>query len=294
MTRLRRVAVLGSGLMGSGIAEVVARAGMEVRVYDLDRAALEGGEARVRGSLERAVAGGKLSEVDQDATLHRLSFTDRLGDLGDRDLAIEAVLEDLEVKIELFRELDRILPSSAILATNTSSLAVTDLAASVGRPDRVVGLHFFNPAPIMKLVEVIRTLATPDEILQEALAWVRALGKEPVVSEDRAGFVVNLLLVPFILDAIRQLERGVASVDDLDRAMVLGCGHPLGPLQLSDLVGLDTLLRISEILFLEYREGRYAPPPLLRRMVTLGRWGRKTGKGFYDYSQNPPAPFSLS
>jgi 3-hydroxybutyryl-CoA dehydrogenase len=290
---IKRVGVAGCGLMGSGIAEVVARAGFDVRVREVDQDALDAGRARIEKSLQRAVQKEKITAGDRDEALGRLSFTLEVDDLSDRDLVVEAVVEDLEVKNALFGRLDEICPDQTIFASNTSSLTVTDMAAAVNRPDRVVGLHFFNPVPVMKLVEVVRTIATSDETFDRTFEFARSLGKEPIAAKDNSGFVVNLLLVPYMLDAIRQLERGVASMEDIDRAMVLGCGYPMGPFTLCDFVGNDTTYRIAEIMFDEYREERYAPPPLLKRLVAMGRYGRKAGKGFYDYSGDTPVPLPV-
>ena len=279
--------------MGSGIAEVAAKAGFDVVVSEVNEAALDAGRGRMLKSMGRAVAKGKLSEEAREKALGRLSFTTSLADMADRDLVIEAIVEDLAVKTELMGSLDAITGPEAIFASNTSSLTITEIAAGTSRPERMVGLHFFNPVPVMKLVEVVRTIATDPEVFETACRFARALGKEPIRAKDNSGFVVNLLLVPYMLDAIRQLERGVASIEDIDKGMVLGTGYPMGPFLLCDFVGVDTLYRISEIMFEEYREERYAPPPLLRRIVALGRFGRKAGKGFYDWSRNPPRPLPL-
>lgn len=290
---ITKVGVAGCGLMGSGIAEVAARGGFQVKVREVDAAAVEAGRKRIVRSLDRAVERGKSTAEERDQALSRIEFVTEVEALADSDLVIEAVVEDLEAKNTLFRTLDPLCAPHALFATNTSSLTVTDMAAAVNRPDRVVGLHFFNPVPVMKLVEVVRTIATSDETVQRAFAFARALGKEPIAAKDNSGFVVNLLLVPYMLDCIRQLERGVASIEDIDRGMVLGCGYPMGPFTLCDFVGNDTTLRIAEIMFDEYREARYAPPPLLRRLVAMGRYGRKSGKGFYDYSGPEPVPLPL-
>jgi 3-hydroxybutyryl-CoA dehydrogenase len=290
---IQKVGVAGCGLMGSGIAEISAKAGMDVRVLEVSDEAARAGEGRIRKSLDRAVQKEKISPEERDAVLGRISFTTQVEELADRDLVIEAVLEELEAKNTLFQALDGLCPEHTIFATNTSSLTVTDMAAAVNRPDRVVGLHFFNPVPVMKLVEVVRTIATSDETFERAFAFARAVGKEPITAKDNSGFVVNLLLVPYMLDCIRQLERGVASIEDIDKGMVLGCGYPMGPFVLCDFVGNDTTLRIAEIMFDEYREERYAPPPLLKRLVAMGRYGRKSGKGFYDYSGDKPAPLPI-
>jgi 3-hydroxybutyryl-CoA dehydrogenase len=279
--------------MGSGIVEISARAGFDVAVREVDEAALASGRARVEKSLARAVDKGKVTEQERSETLGRIRFSTSLDDLTDRDLVIEAIVEDMAAKNELFSALDERCRPETIYASNTSSLTVTDMAARTDRPGRVVGLHFFNPVPVMKLVEVVRTIATDDEVFDSVFAFARKLGKDPITARDNSGFVVNLLLVPYMLDAIRQLERGVASIEDIDKGMVLGCGHPMGPFTLCDFVGIDTLLRIAEIMFDEYREERYAPPPLLKRIVSLGRYGRKSGKGFYDWSGETPVPLPV-
>jgi 3-hydroxybutyryl-CoA dehydrogenase len=285
---IEKVGVVGAGLMGSGIAEVSAKAGFDVVVREIDDASAERGRARIEKSMNRAVEKEKLTAEDRDAALGRIRFTTSVEDLGDRDLVIEAIVENLDAKNELFGRLDDLCGDHAIFASNTSSLTVTDMAAATNRPDRVVGLHFFNPVPVMKLVEVVRTIATSEETFEAAFAFARAVGKAPIAAKDNSGFVVNLLLVPYMLDAIRQLERGVASIEDIDTGMMLGCGYPMGPFTLCDFVGNDTTLRIAEIMYDEYREQRYAPPPLLKRMVAMGRHGRKAGRGFYDYSGDEP------
>ena len=290
---ISKVGVVGCGLMGGGIAEIAAKSGFDVIVREVTQELLENGEARIRKSMERAVQKEKLSAEDRDAALGRLSFTTNVPDLQDCDIVLEAIVEDLEIKNALFGELDGLCSESAIFASNTSSLTITDMAAATSRADRFVGLHFFNPVPVMKLVEVVRTIATSDETFSRAFAFSKALGKAPVAAKDNSGFIVNLLLVPYMLDAIRQLERGVAGVEDIDTAMALGCGYPMGPFILCDFVGIDTLNMIAEIMFEEYREARYAAPPLLKRMVAMGRFGRKTGMGFYDWSGEKPIPLPL-
>ena len=290
---IEKVGVVGCGLMGSGIAEVAAKSGFEVKVREVNDDLVEGGRKRIRKSLDKAVEKEKLTAEDRDATWARLSFTTEVSDLADCDLVIEAVVEDLELKNALFGELDGLCGENTIFASNTSSLTITDMAAATSRPDRFVGLHFFNPVPVMKLVEVVRTIATSDETFDRAFAFSKALGKVPIAAKDNSGFVVNLLLVPYMLDAIRQLERGVASIADIDTGMTLGCGYPMGPFVLCDFVGIDTLYKISEIMFDEYREERYAPPPLLKRIVAMGRYGRKSGKGFYDWSGDQPVPLPI-
>jgi 3-hydroxybutyryl-CoA dehydrogenase len=279
--------------MGSGIVEVAAKSGFDVVVTEVDEKALEAGRQRIRKSLEKAVEKAKLSTEDRDAALSRIRFETTLDAHADRDLVVEAIVEEMAAKNQLFGTLDKLCGAQTIFASNTSSLTVTDMAATTSRPDRFVGLHFFNPVPVMKLVEVVRTIATSDDAFRSAYDFAKRLGKEPITARDNSGFVVNLLLVPYMLDAIRQLERGVASVEDIDKGMVLGCGYPMGPFTLADFVGIDTLHKISEIMFDEYREERYAPPPLLRRIVALGRFGRKTGKGFYDWSGPNPVPLPL-
>ncbi len=279
--------------MGSGIAEVAATHGFDVVVREIDKESADKGRSRIEKSLERAVSKEKISSDDRDAALGRLTFTTEVADLAPCDIVIEAIVEDLEVKNALFAELDGLCGPDTIFASNTSSLTITDMAANTDRPDRFVGLHFFNPVPVMKLVEVVRTIATSDETFDRAFAFSKKLGKVPIAAKDNSGFVVNLLLVPYMLDAIRQLERGVASIEDIDTGMVLGCGYPMGPFTLCDFVGIDTLHKISEIMFDEYREERYAPPPLLKRIVAMGRYGRKSGQGFYDWSGEKPVPLPI-
>jgi 3-hydroxybutyryl-CoA dehydrogenase len=293
MTQIRSVAVLGGGMMGSGIAHVCATAGFDTTVREVTAAMAQRAQQAVERSLARAVERGKLAADARDAALGRLRYTTELDALADSDLVIEAVVEDLEVKNRAWRELDAICRANTLFATNTSSLTVAAMAAVTARADRVVGLHFFNPVPVMRLVEVVRTVTTSDETVAQAFAFARAIGKEPIAAKDVSGFVVNLLLVPYLFDAVTQLERNVASAQDIDAGMKLGAGHPMGPLELCDFVGLDTLYRIGEIMFAEYRERRYAPPPLLRRMVLAGMHGRKSGRGFYDYTQDPPRPSNL-
>jgi 3-hydroxybutyryl-CoA dehydrogenase len=276
--------------MGSGIAQVAAAAGHGVVVCEVSKDVLDKGLARIQGFLEKAVDKGKLAPEAVTETMGRIQGTTRLGDLVKCDLMIEAVVERLEVKKAVLAELDAICPAESIFASNTSSLSITEMAAATKRPGRFVGLHFFNPVPLMKLVEVVRSPLTEPAVLEEALEFARGLGKTPVSTNDRAGFIVNRLLVPYLLDAVRALEEGVGGTADIDEAMKLGCGYPMGPLTLLDFVGLDTTVYIADILFDEFRESRYAPPPLLRRMVQAALLGRKSGRGFYDYSQEPPAP----
>ena len=293
MSDIKTVGVLGCGLMGSGIAQTAAAAGFKTVVREVADAAIEKGKAGMIKSMDKAIEKGKLDAAAKDATLGRLSFTKSLADLKDCDIVIEAVVEDLELKRSAWKELDGLCPAHTIFASNTSSLTVVEQAMATKRPGNFVGLHFFNPVPLMKLVEVVRTVTTSQDTFDRAFAFGKKLGKEPIAAKDNSGFVVNLLLVPYLLDAITQLERGVASVSDIDKAMQLGCGYPMGPFVLLDFVGLDTTYKIAEIMFAEYREQRYAPPPLLKRMVLAGYYGKKSGKGFYDYSSNPPTLSSL-
>ncbi|HEX6202331.1 MAG TPA: 3-hydroxybutyryl-CoA dehydrogenase [Thermoanaerobaculia bacterium] len=282
--KIETVGVVGCGLMGAGIAEVSARSGYETIVREVSDSLLEKGLGRIHGSLGRAVDKGKLDAAARDETLGRLTGTVELGDLAECDLVIEAIVENVDEKLATFRHLDEAVKDGAIFASNTSSLTITQLAMGSGRPERFVGLHFFNPVPVMKLVEVVRTLVTDDAAFDTAFAFVRSLGKEPIACRDNSGFIVNRLLVPYLLDAIRALEEGVGTVEDIDKGMQLGTGYPMGPFTLLDFVGLDTTYYIAEIMFEEYREKRFAPPPLLKQMVQAGRLGKKSGRGFYDHS----------
>ena len=290
MPEITRVGVVGCGLMGSGIAQVAAVAGFDTVVRDVSQPLLDRGRAGILKSLGRMVDKGTITSEARDASLGRLRFVTELTELKDRDIIVEAVTEDLDLKNGIWRELDRACPPGTMFASNTSSLTIGSMAGTTGRPDRFVGLHFFNPVPMMPLVEVIRTGTTSDKTFERAYSFARALGKEPVAATDSPGFIVNLLLVPFLLDAARARERGTASTADIDRAMQLGCGHPMGPLSLMDYIGLDTVVRIADIMVEAYDEDRYDAPALLRRMVSAGQHGRKTGKGFYDYSVDPPVP----
>ena len=280
---IKTVGVLGAGLMGSGIAEVAAKAGYTTIVREVSDELSRKGRARIEASLARAVEKGKLDGADRDAAKARLSETTRLEDLADCDIVIEAIVENLETKNETFAALDRACKAGTIFCSNTSSLTITEMSAATTRPDRFAGLHFFNPVPVMKLVEVVRTIATSKETEDTVFEFAKSLGKEPIRANDNSGFVVNRLLVPYLLDAVRALEEGVGTKEDIDRGMELGCGHPMGPLRLLDFVGLDTTYFIAEIMFNEYREKRFAPPPLLKRMVLAGRLGKKSGRGFYEY-----------
>ena len=293
MTDIKRVGVLGCGLMGSGIAQVAATAGYDTIVRDVSQQVWDKARAGIEKSLGKFVEKGKLPTPDRDAALKRLRFTTVTAELKGCDIVLEAVTEDLDLKNALWKELDGLCPATTIFASNTSSLTIAAMAATTRRADRFVGLHFFNPVPLMALVEVVRTVTTSEETFRRSFAFAKSLAKEPVAAKDNSGFIVNLLLVPYLLDAIRAVERGVGSVPDIDKAMQLGCGYPMGPLTLLDFVGLDTTYKIAEIMFTEYREQRYAPPPLLKRMVLAGMNGRKTGKGFYDYSVDPPKVVDL-
>lgn len=285
---IQTVGVIGCGLMGSGIAQVCAQAGYKTLVREINDDLLKKGLGRIEGFLSKSVEKGKLTAEQKQTVMSNLTGTTSVAALKDADLIIEAAIENINLKKELFGELDKLCPSHTIFASNTSSLTITEMAAATKRPDRFVGLHFFNPVPLMKLVEVVRTIATSQASFDAAFAFAKTLGKEPIACKDNSGFVVNLLLVPYLVDAIRALENGVASVEDIDKGMMLGCGYPMGPLTLLDFVGLDTTLYIANIMFEEYRDAKYAPPPLLRKMVLAGYLGKKSGKGFYDYSGEKP------
>lgn len=292
MAEVSKVGVLGAGLMGHGIAQVAAQAGYDVVVREVDDERLGKGLGRIESQLARAVEKGKSSPEDADAVRGRLHGTTDYGELADCDLVIEAITEDLAKKLEMWKAVDGIVKSEAVLATNTSSLAVIDQAASTGRPERFLGLHFFNPAQVMKLLEVVRCVTTSDEAFQTGLDFGARLGKLTVQTRDRAGFIVNRLLVPYMLDAIRAYEEGVGSIAEIDAAMKAGAGHPMGPLTLADFVGLDTMGAICDVMFEEFRERRFAQPPTLRKMLSAGWYGRKSGKGFYDYSGDEPVESS--
>lgn len=292
--KIEKVGVLGAGLMGSGIVQVCAQAGYEVVAREVEERYWKKGFEKIDGFLQRAVEKGKMSAADRTAALERMTGTTRLEDLAGCDLVIEAVVEDLAVKNEMFGELDGLCPPHTIFASNTSSLTIAEMAAATRRPDRMVGLHFFNPVPVMKLVEVVRTIQTGEETFRRTWAFAESLGKIPIAAKDNSGFVVNLLLVPYLLGAVRAVESGVASIEDVDKGMVHGCGHPMGPLTLLDFVGIDTTYRIAEIMFQEYKQPVYAAPPLLRKMHLAGYHGRKTGKGFYDYGGSEPKPMDLN
>jgi len=284
MAGVKTVGVVGCGLMGSGIVQVSAQSGLKTIVREADQAFLDKGLGRIKKFLDDGVTKGKVTAEDRDKTLANIKGTTKLEDLAGCDLVIEAVTENIAVKKEVFSTLDAICAPDAVLASNTSSLSVTEIAAFAKKPERVLGLHFFNPVPLMKLVEIIRALSTNDAAFEKAKGYVEAIGKTPVIAKDAPGFVVNRLLVPYLIDAIRVYESGLASKEDIDNGMKLGCGYPMGPLQLLDFVGLDTTYFIANIMFEEFREARFAPPPLLKRMVLAGHLGRKSGRGFYDYT----------
>ena len=289
---IEKVGVVGCGLMGSGIAQIAAQAGCSVVVREVNEERLNKGIASIEKSLAKFVEKGTLSAADRDAARARLRGTTKLEDLKECDLVVEAIIEQLPDKRELYAALDKICPKHAIFASNTSSLSITEMAFFTARPERFIGLHFFNPVPLMKLVEVIRTIATDPKVFDDAVAFAGRVGKVPVRTSDRTGFIVNRLLVPYLLDAIRILEQGVASIEDIDNSMKLGCGYPMGPLTLLDFVGNDTTYYIANIMFDEFKEQRFAPPALLKRMVLAGWNGRKAGRGFYDYS-DPAKPRAM-
>lgn len=292
---IEKVGVVGCGLMGSGIAQVAAQAGCQVTVREISAPQVEKGLQTIEKNLQRLVDKGTLTQDARDQVRGRLRGTTQLEDLKDCDLVVEAIIEQLPAKRELWSALDKICPPPTIFASNTSSLSITEIATFTARPDRFLGLHFFNPVPVMKLVEVIRTIATDPKVYEEVVAFAGRLGKTPVRTSDRTGFIVNRLLVPYLLDAVRAFEEGVGSIEDIDNSMKLGCGHPMGPLTLLDFVGLDTTHYIANIMFDEFKEKRFASPPLLKRMVLAGWNGRKAGRGFYDYSDPAkPRPMQLT
>jgi 3-hydroxybutyryl-CoA dehydrogenase len=280
---VRTVGIVGCGLMGSGIAEVAARAGQRVIYLESGDELVDAGRHRIETSTQRAVERGKLEGAERDEILGRISGTTEPNDLADVDLVIEAATEDAETKRGIFARLDELMRPEVVLASNTSSIPIVELGAATKRPEKVVGLHFFNPVPVMDLIEIVKAITTSDETVEFAHSYGETLGKTTVLSRDRAGFIVNTLLIPYLNDAIRMLEEGFASREDVDAAVHLGLNHPMGPLRLADLIGLDTCLQIANVLYEEFRDARYTPPPLLRRMVTAGHLGRKTGRGFYEY-----------
>ena len=279
--------------MGTGIAETVARAGHDVALYEPIADARVQSKQRITASSERALAAGKLDAAAQQALLARIRYVEELAEFGDRELVIEAVVEDLEVKLDMFRRLDRDAPADALLASNTSSIPIAELASAVRAPERVLGLHFFSPVPVMRLVEVVCALETSEQTAATAMRFVESLGKTAVATKDRSGFVVNMLLVPYLVAAVRMLEEGFATREDIDSGMTLGCGHPMGPLALCDYIGLDVVCAVCDSLFEEFKKAEYAAPPLLRRMLSAGRLGRKSGRGFYAYDGSD-APSSRS
>jgi len=280
---VRKVGVVGCGVMGAGIVEVCARAGLDVLYVEAGPDLVERGRSRIESSILRAVERGKLSEGQREEELGRIAGTTSIEDLADRDLVIEAATENSDTKREVFRRLDEVTGPEVILASNTSSIPIVDLAAATKRPELVVGLHFFNPVPVMGLIEVVKAITTSDETVEFARAFGAVLGKTTVLSKDRAGFIVNMLLIPYLNGAVRMLDEGFATREDIDTAINLGLAHPMGPLQLLDLIGLDTALYVANVLFDEFKEPLFAPPPLLKRMVAAGHLGRKTGRGFYEY-----------
>jgi 3-hydroxybutyryl-CoA dehydrogenase len=279
---VKRVAVIGCGVMGSGIAEVCARGGLEVTVLETTPELVEAGRRRIETSMLHAVERGRLREDERAAAESRIAATTVLDELAQADLVLEAATEDEETKRTLFRDLDSVVRDEVVFGSNTSSIPIVELGAATSRPDRVVGIHWFNPVPVMSLIEIVRSITTSDETVEFARAFAAMLGRTTVLSRDRAGFIVNTLLVPYLIDAVRMLEEGFATREDIDTAIHLGLNHPMGPLRLADLIGLDTVLQIANVLYGEFADPRYAPPPMLRRMVTAGRLGRKTGAGFYD------------
>jgi 3-hydroxybutyryl-CoA dehydrogenase len=285
--QISRIGVIGAGFMGSGIAESCAVAGVDVTAFEPEQAPLDRSRGRLEQSIGRAVARGKLSRDDADAVVGRIAYTTDMADLDGVDAVIEAVVEDPRVKGKLFEQLDQQLPDAVFLASNTSSIPIAEVAAWTQRPDRVLGLHFFSPVPVMKLVEVVVALDTSEQVVQTAHGFAQSIGKQPIKTKDRSGFIVNMLLVPYLMAAVRMFEDGFASREDIDEGMVLGCGHPMGPLTLCDFIGLDVLYAVCDSLYEEFKRPEYAPPPLLKRMVVSGHHGRKVGRGFYDYEQSP-------
>ena len=292
---IKKVGMVGCGAMGAGITQVLLEAGYRVGVREMNSSLLEKGFLEVKKGLERSVGKGTLSNIAKEEALSRLSGTLLMEDLKDCDLIIEAAFEEIQVKRDLFKKLDQICPRETIFASNTSSLSITEMAAATSRPESIVGLHFFNPAQVMPLVEVVKTMNTLPEVLSEVLDFTKSLGKVPIVGKDNPGFIVNLLLTPYLMDAIHALANGVASIQDIDSGMKLGCGHPMGPLMLVDLIGLDILYKGGQTMFEAYKDKRYAPPPLLVQMIRMGYIGKKVGKGFYDWSDpKKPVPQTLS
>ncbi len=292
---IKKVAIIGCGAMGAGIAQVVLQGGYEVIVRETDEAFLNKGLERVKASFEKLVIKKTITHETMEATVKRLAGTVSLEPIADCDLIIEAIFENLQLKMDQFKALDKVCKKEAIFASNTSSLSITQMAAATSRKEQFIGMHFFQPAPVMPLVEIVRTISVGPELLKIALGFVKSLGKVPVLAKDNAGFIVNLLLTPFMLDAMRAASNGVASVEDIDRGMKLGLNHPMGPLMLADYIGLDLIFNAGNVMFEEYRESRYAPPPVLRKMVMMGYLGVKTKRGFYDWSDpKNPKPIDLN
>jgi 3-hydroxybutyryl-CoA dehydrogenase len=286
MAEVTDIGVVGAGFMGSGIAESAARAGVNVRVYEPYEAALESSRSRIAKSVERGVRGGKMDEGEAQRLQEHIDWSTDIDALGDAQLVIEAIVEDFDVKREMFGRLDDALDDSVILASNTSSIPIAGLAAATRRPTQVLGLHFFSPVPVMKLVEVVVALDTDEATVARAEAFANQIGKRPIRTKDRSGFIVNMLLVPYLMAAVRMYEDGFATREDIDEGMRLGCGHPMGPLTLCDFIGLDVLYAVCDSLYEEFKRAEYAPPPLMKRMVALGHLGRKAGRGFYEYGEN--------
>jgi 3-hydroxybutyryl-CoA dehydrogenase len=282
---VRTVGVVGCGIMGSGIVEICAKAGMDVTFVEVDEEQAERGRQSIERSMARAVEKGKLEESARDEALSRITASTKLEGISDADFVVEAVTEDLDTKLEVFARIDELLRPEVILATNTSSLPIANLAAVTKRPDKVLGVHFFNPPPVMKLLELVRALTTSDEVIEFARRFSERIGKTPILAKDRAGFIVNFLLVPYLNSAIEMLEQGFATREDIDTGVVLGLGHPMGPLTLADLIGLDTMMQVSAVLYDEFKDPIYSPPTLLKRMVAAGYLGRKSGRGFYGYDK---------
>ncbi|HMV25918.1 MAG TPA: 3-hydroxybutyryl-CoA dehydrogenase [bacterium] len=285
---IKTVGVLGCGLMGAGIAQVAAASGFKTIVREVNQDVIDKGVGNIKKQLERNAAKGKITAEEKDKTIANLTGTTSLDDLKNCDFIIEAIIEDVKIKNETYAYLDKICPPHTIFASNTSSLTVTEMAAATNRPDRFCGMHFFNPVPVMKLVEIVKAVRTSEETFNRAFELGKAFGKTPIATKDNSGFVVNFLLVPYLLGAIRAVQNNIASIEDIDKGMMLGCGYPMGPLTLLDFVGIDTTYRIAEIMFKEYGEPMYSCPPLLRKMFLAGFYGRKNGKGFYDYSSGTP------
>ena len=290
---MKNIGVIGCGTMGGGIAQVASEAGFDVTVLEIEEKFLTSGMKKIDKFLSKSVEKDKITAQQKEEIIKRIKGTLNINDLAQCDLIVEAAIEDLQMKRELFQKLDEICKEDTVLTTNTSSLTVIEIAEATKRQDKVVGLHFFNPVPLMPLVEVVRTIKTTEESFQTAWAFIEKIKKIPIAAKDNTGFIVNLLLIPFLLDAIRVLQEGIASVEDIDKGMKFGCGHPMGPLALLDLIGLDVIFKVASIMYNEYKEKKYAPPPLLKQMVLGGYFGVKTGKGFYEYGGDEPKPMDF-